>query len=572
MYIIEAMTQRLSTFDTLVETISTEEAQAMLANIEESMKSSKDTLSNDSVLLVDKDIIQSIRGVADESFFTRLLLKIRSFFSSTPVEALHEQKLVSKLGKRLQRNYCQYIDIKKKIFLFDFYETLKNLRKAQLFFNPLLSAYEYDKGHLYLLVSSFLIPNTYEKLLKVSDPFTLEDSSATDPRTRSEILKTMESIFSTITAGKKAEIYVCAQAIEWMKRFCNIQLDKILLKFTVNSATDVFCSVDTMGTNLNTLAAVLNAVRPMPRDLLRALFLLSKQDVITSESTNMGAESTAFVSQALEALNDITYVVTAVPMADCARYASQKIDCISKITCGGEDWFLLFKNTWKKRFGDRWLAWMAYQKKLAIDKKIVDLFKVDELKTLPYRPWEGMWVPLQFKYEFVFNVVNTFFFAFYPSAMHPILEIILLEGNFCRRENLAEYTSAFTSLEKQNEAIVTFEGKLSPEGQFGQSFHQYKEKSGVSIKNKNNLEILMRDIEIEAKQIVTSSISAINTIIAVLNGILNGEKKDIYAPLNNWAVIQGDRNDLFQRKVNLLYAHLLKIAIILSEAETIETA
>ncbi|MGP1454139.1 MAG: DUF5312 family protein [Treponema sp.] len=564
------MAQRLSAFDTLVETISTEEAQAMLANIEESMKSSKDTLSNDSVLLVDKDIIQSIKGFAGESFFTRLLLKIRSFFSSTPVEVLHEQKLIFKLGKRLQRNYCQYIDIKKKIFLIDFYETIKNLRKAQLFFNPLLSAYEHDKGHLYLLVSSFLIPNTYEKLLKVSDPFTLEDASITDQRTRSEILKTMESIFSTITSSKKAEIYLCAQAIEWMKRFCNVQIDRILLKFTVNSPTDVFCPVDTMGTDLNTLAAVLNAVKPMPRDLLRALFLLSKQDVITSASADMGAESTAFVSQALEALNNITYVVTAVPMADCARYASQKLDCISTVTCGGEDWFLLFKNTWKKRFGDRWLVWTAYQKKIVIGQKALELLKVDELKMLPYRPWEGMWVPLQFKREFVFNVINTFFYAFYPTAMHPILEIILLEGNFCRRENLTEYTSAFTSLEKQNDTLAAFEGKLSPEGQFGQSFNLYKEKNGISIKNKNNLELLMRDIEIEAKQIVTSSISSINTIIAVLNGILNGEKKDIYAPLNNWTVIQGDKNDLFQRRVNLLYAHLLKIAIILGEAETIE--
>ena len=145
-----------------------------------------------------------------------------------------------------------------------------------------------------------------------------------------------------------------------------------------------------------------------------------------------------------------------------------------------------------------------------------------------------------------------------------------MEGNFYRRENLAEYTNAFTALEKQQSCISTFETRLSPEGEIGAAFIQLKEKTVASLKSKNSLEALMKNIETEAKQIITSSQNAFKILIALLNGFIDGNKNSVYAPLLNWLLIQGNDNAEFRKRVEGVKKLLQEVASILSEADKIE--
>jgi uncharacterized protein TP_0110 len=146
----------------------------------------------------------------------------------------------------------------------------------------------------------------------------------------------------------------------------------------------------------------------------------------------------------------------------------------------------------------------------------------------------------------------------------------LMEGNFYRRENLAEYTNAFTVLEKQQSCISTFETRLSPEGEIGAAFTQLKEKNVASLKGKNSLEALMKNIETEAKQIITSSQNAFKILIALLNGFIDGNKNSVYAPLVNWLIIQGDDNADFRKRVEGVKKLLQEVTSILMEADKIE--
>ena len=142
------MNPQVSTFDKLVDSLSTEEAQAMLTHIAENMKMSEDiqTDSKTEPLLVDVQLKKTIR-IKDEPFVIRIWLYLKSFFKSQPVEAVYEEELIRRLGKDLQHNYKQYINIKENVFTKDFYELLRELRKTQLFFTSLLSAYDADKGN-----------------------------------------------------------------------------------------------------------------------------------------------------------------------------------------------------------------------------------------------------------------------------------------------------------------------------------------------------------------------------------------------------------------------------------------
>lgn len=184
------MNPQYSTFDKLVDSLSTEEAQMMLSNIADSMKMSADIQTDSQLepLLMGGQVKKEAR-ISDEPFFIRFFLRLKSFFKSMPVETIYEEELIRRIGKDLQRNYKQYINIKLNVFTDAFYELLRELRKTQLFFTSLLSAYDSDKGDFYLLASSFVAPDVYAKLMYNTDPFSAAAGSDATTNLRADFLK-----------------------------------------------------------------------------------------------------------------------------------------------------------------------------------------------------------------------------------------------------------------------------------------------------------------------------------------------------------------------------------------------
>ena len=81
----------------------------------------------------------------------------------------------------------------------------------------------------------------------------------------------------------------------------------------------------------------------------------------------------------------------------------------------------------------------------------------------------------------------------------------------------------------------------------------------------------MKNIETEAKQIITSSQGAFKTLIALLNGFIEGNKNNVYAPLLNWLIIQGNDNNEFRKQVESVKNVLQEVTTILTDADRIET-
>ncbi len=565
------MNPQVSTFDKLVDSLSTEEAQIMLAHIAESMKLSEDiqTDSKTEPLLIDSQLEKAIQ-INNEPFFIRLWLRLKSFFKSLSIEVVYEEELIRRLGKNLQHEYKQYINIKENVFTNNFYELLRELRKTQLFFTSLLSAYDADKGNFYLLVSSFVAPDVYLKLMYNTDPFSCVPNAQANANLRSELLKKIDETFSLMTTDYKAGMYQAANAIEWMRHFCELPIDKAVLRFTVNLSAEPSCSIYLLSTEISMLASVLSTTKPIPDVVLQALFLLSKQDKLDDKTVDMSEESIEFISQASHALEAIKRFSVNIPILELSRYALKSIHWEPQSLEGGEDWFQLFKVAWKKRFSERWQLWASEQKRLQLNQRMLDLLKMERLDSLEYRPWKDAWLVLRFKREFIFKFLSSFFSKLYPSFVQPVLKTLLMEGKFYRRENLAEYTSAFTVLEKQQSCISTFESRLSPEGEIGSAFIQLKEKTIASLKSKNSLEALMKNIETEAKQVITSSQSSFKILIALLNGFIEGNKNSVYAPLLNWLIIQGNDNADFRKRVEEVKNLLQEVASILTEADKIE--
>ncbi|UTC81674.1 DUF5312 domain-containing protein [Treponema denticola] len=565
------MERSLSTFDQLVKSLSTEETQSLLESIQNSIEEFKsEAQPEEKDSLSEKIIEHQHAGISSEPFLIRLWLSIRSFFRSIPLKVIYNEELLKRMAKSLKRSAGAYININQNIYTGVFYTELKNLRKTQLFFTSLLSAYDSGKGSFYMLVSSFVAPATYEKLMKETNPFSIKIGSEVSSNIRTGFLRKIDSVFSNLTDDEKSEMYLCAQAIEWMKSFCSLALDRTLLRFNVISDSNATCQALTIQPEMEVLSSILYSKKNIPHNLLQALFLMHAQETIIDDDNRMVKEADEFIKDAIEALGAIRIFLKQVPLLDITRYIKKDINWMPYKLTGGEDWFIYFKQAWYERFNQKWSTWSYEQKRFNIKVQMINLLKVGDLESMKFCPWRNLWVECKFKKELPFLFLKTFFYSFYSEKLSGTLKTILVEGNFYRHENLNEYTTSYNVLEHRKGEFEKFENRLSPTGDIGSTFAKIRAEKTATLKNKNQIEGLMHTIEAEAKQLITSSIEALKSVEMILTGILGGGKTSAYATITNWAIISGVNNGIFREEVAAAKEQIHTGINLLSLAEKLE--
>ncbi|MGI5066245.1 DUF5312 domain-containing protein [Treponema putidum] len=565
------MERSLSTFDQLVKSLSKEETQTLLETIQRSMEDfAAEAQPEEKATLSEKIREHQGIGIASEPFLIRLWLSIRSFLRSIPLKVIYNEELLKRMAKNLKRSAGAYINIHQNVYTGVFYTELKNLRKTQLFFTSLLSAYDSGKGSFYMLVSSFVAPATYEKLMKETNPFSIKIGSEVSSNIRTGFLRKIDAVFSNLTDEEKTEMYLCAQAIEWMKSFCSLALDKTLLRFNVISDSNATCQALTIQPEMEVLSSILYSKKNIPYNLLQALFLMHAQETIIDDDSRMVKEADEFVKEAIEALGAIRLFLKQVPLLDITRYIKKDINWMPYKLTGGEDWFIYFKQAWYERFNQKWSTWSYEQKKFNIKIQMINLLKVGDLESMKFCPWRNLWVECKFKKELPFLFLKTFFYAFYDEKLSNTLKTILVEGNFYKHENLNEYTTSYNVLEHRKGEFEKFENRLSPTGDVGTAFAKIRAEKTATLKNKNQIEGLMHTVEAEAKQLINSSIDALKSIELILTGILGGGKTSTYATITNWAIIAGSKNGHFREEVANAKEQIHTSINLLSLAEKLE--
>ncbi|MGI5084971.1 DUF5312 domain-containing protein [Treponema putidum] len=565
------MERSLSTFDQLVKSLSKEETQTLLETIQRSMEDfAAEAQPEEKATLSEKIREHQGIGIASEPFLIRLWLSIRSFLRSIPLKVIYNEELLKRMAKNLKRSAGAYINIHQNVYTGVFYTELKNLRKTQLFFTSLLSAYDSGKGSFYMLVSSFVAPATYEKLMKETNPFSIKIGSEVSSNIRTGFLRKIDAVFSNLTDEEKTEMYLCAQAIEWMKSFCSLALDKTLLRFNVISDSNATCQALTIQPEMEVLSSILYSKKNIPYNLLQALFLMHAQETIIDDDSRMVKEVDEFVKEAIEALGAIRLFLKQVPLLDITRYIKKDINWMPYKLTGGEDWFIYFKQAWYERFNQKWSTWSYEQKKFNIKIQMINLLKVGDLESMKFCPWRNLWVECKFKKELPFLFLKTFFYAFYDEKLSNTLKTILVEGNFYKHENLNEYTTSYNVLEHRKGEFEKFENRLSPTGDVGTAFAKIRAEKTATLKNKNQIEGLMHTVEAEAKQLINSSIDALKSIELILTGILGGGKTSTYATITNWAIIAGSKNGHFREEVANAKEQIHTSINLLSLAEKLE--
>ncbi len=569
------MEEKISTFESLVASLSEEETKSLLFNISNSMKNIQPELQEKSQ---DPDGVKAEKVVVSltkEPFFLRIWLVIISIIKSVPVESLYQKELVDRVGRDLKKHDGKYVNISKQLYTSAFYNLLSDLRKTQIFFSSMLDCYNSEKNSFYMLLSSFLAPEVYNNLLRISSSFDMEAKDTSNSR-KNTILKEIEKLTTELDADIKADMYKVSRAIEWMRTFCDFSLDKVLLKFSVQPS-ETTCSIFAIQNEIELLASILASAKNIPVPMLQTLFLLYKKDVLPlgrdsqkEQNNTIEQDTSKFIDDALKALSYIGEFKKNIPINKIVKYVKQDITWVPIEFSAGEDWFLYFKHAWKDFFLQEWGAWVSDIQKATIKSRMLKIVEAEKLKEIEYKPWRKLLGDSSLKNETMLEFFKTFFQDIYPSKFMPLLKIIISEGAFYRTDNLSEYTSAFNSLNQVAKEIASFENELSPESVIGTSFASIIEGGVLTIKTKTQVETIIRNIESDIKRICTRIVENLKSMNVILTGIVGGSKTGIYATLTNWSSIQGNNNKKFQDEIIKIKETIVSIIDLINTMATIE--
>lgn len=559
-----------STFDTLVKTLSTSEAQKMLDSIKDNISASTYTFESTSGYKL--DMVQGSNlaktSVAQENVFVRFILRIIAFFRSSPIQVIHNEYVLKQLAAELRRIARLYYVPSQNIFTQQFYQALKELRKTQLFFSGLLQAYDSSKGEFYIILSSFIAPTIYDSLLTKTDPFlgSFDNESA---MAKAHYIRELDVVLNQLSESQKSDIYTCAKAIEWIKNLCDASVDKALTRFAGPEGSET-CVANTILSEMQILASVLNSVRKIPDEVLQTLFLLYEQENIATSSTDLETEIEKFKTDAIDSLRSISQFISVIPMVPILRYVSKDMSWQPLKIEAGEDWFVFFKHAWKERLNVKWDEFINNQEKIKLRTQMLSLLELDDLLPLSFEPWTLVPCNYVFSRQLSFEFLKTFFLRLYGPYLSQLFNVILVNGKFVRRENSTEFIETFSQFQQFGDFIHSFEFMLGPEGEIGSSFEKLKNEKLVGLTYKKNLDTLLKSIDVNAKQIITNVTKAVRSMYAILTGIFTGGKKGIYASLTNIDTINGNKTEEYLEKLKKVYEQMASMLNILERLEKIE--
>lgn len=567
------MNDKTNTFERLVLTLESTQRQDMLRQLADMTERQEEetAAAKKAYFHAATDTLVPDTKLNDEPFLVRLWFTILAFFSSSSPSRMYSEYLVTNLGKRLNAVYGLYIDARKNSYSDEFYQELAKLKKTQVFFSNLLVSYENDKSSFILILASLLIKDTCDAIQKAIDPFSVPVDQVLNRDIRLSFIREMETLFVTVSESDRLRMYQAMQAIEWIRFFCRVPLERLLMRFAPVDESRLTCLVNTVEVEMKELANLLNSGKKIPILLLEALFVFNAQEKLVEDSYDFEKECSDFVSKAAKNLSAIRNFKTSFAIADFVRFTVRDVTWKPAVVESVEDWFFLFKNAWKKRFDDKWSAWNKLHKRAMLEKNMCLFIEKSVLPSLASHPWEGMWLPLTLYRELSICFLKGMFTQMYSHSMMKPLKILLIDGDFYRRENMIEYTDAFSSLEHMQQLLENFENQLEPKGIIGEGFQLIKKEMAATVKGKARLESLMMSVESDAEHIVSLAKASFRSIDSILGGILGVVRGAPYETLVNMASIQGKQNERYRKELESVRQLIRSAYDFLSDADVLET-
>lgn len=554
-----------SLFDRLVMGLSATERASMLEKLQQ--KVDPETQSLESTESLNGSNIRDIEiQLKSESLFLRFWLFIKSILTNTDRKTLYNAYIITNRGKLVEKKYPRLIDSYKRFFLQGFYDSLEELSKCTAFFKDGITAYEEDPGGFYVFLSTLIAPEISRQISDEVNPAQLPFDREVTNELRVSMVRKLESILQSMPAAKRSALYEAVCSVEWLRQFVHLPFNRILSSFTDENGQKI-CPFDTVKSDVGAFARVLCNGKNISPEVLEALFIFSA-DKVPGDQPDFSEQVAKFMEAASGQISLIKMFITTVPMKAIGSLVFFDASWIPDFPEGCEDWFIKFKNTWKKAFDHQWDQWLANRKKDVLLHTMGDAFNFDSFPLLPYRPWKNILGGTTFLYDYILGFINAFYEKIYPEYKKT-LKILLVEGVFYLKDNLIELTDSCAEMDHQQDAINKIKDQLAPDGEMDVLFNKLKYENLHTPRGKAKLDSLMKSLEADGALILSQWCSAARSLHMIVEGVVSGVRNSRYDTISNLSTIQGKQNAAYREKLLEIQTGISDSLSILKELETL---
>jgi hypothetical protein len=171
-------------------------------------------------------------------------------------------------------------------------------------------------------------------------------------------------------------------------------------------------------------------------------------------------------------------------------------------------------------------------------------------------------IPL--KNNLMLSFIQTFYKRIFLAEMNQVLRPILIDGDFIKKENRTAFAEAYNELIKVDDLINALLKKIAPLGDYGKRFHQIKVDIVSPPIRHRKMQVLRDDILAESNGIVEHYKNSLETMNAVIAGILRPVDDGPYNTLFNLSQMMGKSNKEFMEMLQIT-SQKLKLAVDLVE-------
>lgn len=485
-----------------------------------------------------------------EPFLLRFYIWLKSVLSNTTPNTIYNEYKLSEIAHNVQKNFPGIINSKQGYLLPNFYQQLSELKACADFFRPYMNSIDDNDGSFYVFLSSFVMSAVTTEITTSADPYSNPVTSVIKPDTRSTLLRRLEDIFDTIPPAEKKQMYDAAKATEWMKQFVKIPFARYLLMFSQESPTEFLCPFGQFEPEIDSFARIMCSSLEIPDEFLEALYLFAIRNSKHASDEESGRDAGEFLSKAHSNLGLLQMFVTSIPLRSIACLIHSESQWRVQSFSGGEDWFVKYKNTWKRIFDRKWTEWESDCKKEALRSTLKSTFGLDHFPYFPERPWTTIWGGIDFAYDTTLGFLYWFMREKF-SVCELDLKTLIVQGAFNKKENYNILTESFGAMVQLSISFQELDRKLSYHGDIGVIFNKIHEEGSRTLQAQNKVDQMMREIESDVKSITSRFCDNARAINQVLSGILGLTKDPRFDTISNLNKMKDKNNEPFVKKLEL---------------------
>ncbi|HON87885.1 MAG TPA: DUF5312 family protein [Spirochaetia bacterium] len=536
-----------STFDRLVLEISPAERSKMLEKLKlyQSPNDAGNLLANEAV---EEPHIHIAEYTEHLTLLDKILLFFKSLFLNKPKSELIKEKLLHNIARRITSRYHGLIDISGKMLLKSFYDELLILEKAISYFGTIFSKIVSENlAPLYVFLVSLYSGDIHSTLLETTDPWKMEKKfpDMKEHEIRSAMQKAVDAIPGQFTDSVRLMVSTDIHLLFILNELANYPIKNLLESFlSIDGKYESPLSINFE--LLKKLNNLLHEINDLPSIcLLDTLFFFYHGEKYTG---NLDAYHTA-ISKEITLLLDNFKIIRnfrkKVYLNDITALAAQNPEYEPIPVSGGEDWLSYYKKFWKERIEKNFVVYSFQKKSEQLQIEINYYLKEPYQSNLVFINEKGRETVPPVKYARVLKFIEAVYNNVFIPEMNKYLKILLLEGDFYKKDNKQEFTEAYNTILQIPDMLKIFDFMLSPEGDIGKQYLVSKNDIASQSVLKKKTESILLSIDFETETIIKKVTTSFEKLVFILRGILTRQQNSVYDTLVNLTKIDGRNNKEF---------------------------